>query len=71
LVEETENILNLGFSENLNSLNTVGYKETIAFLKGEISQDETISLIQKNTRNYAKRQITWLNQIENLQKLQM
>jgi len=71
LAKETENILNLDFSENLNSLNTVGYKETIAFLKGKISKDEAIDLIQKNTRNYAKRQITWLNQIENLRKIQI
>jgi tRNA dimethylallyltransferase len=66
LVQETENILNLGYPETLNSLNTVGYKETIAYLKGEISKDEAIDTIQKNTRHYAKRQLTWLNQINSI-----
>ena len=42
-----------------NSLNTVGYKENIAYLKGEISFDQATELLKKNTRNFAKRQITW------------
>jgi tRNA dimethylallyltransferase len=66
LVNEAENVLNMGYSEKLNSLNTVGYKETFAFLRGDFSKDEAISEIQKNTRRYAKRQITWLKQIENV-----
>ena len=69
LAQETEDILNAGYSENLNSLNTVGYKETIAYLKGALSKDEAINTIQKNTRHYAKRQLTWLNQINEIIKL--
>lgn len=38
---------------------TIGYKEIIDYLRGDLSLDHAISLIQKNTRNYAKRQITW------------
>jgi len=59
LVEETEYILNMGFSSNLNALNTVGYKETIKFLLGECSEEMAIEEIKKNTRRYAKRQLTW------------
>lgn len=70
LAEETENILNLGYSENLNSLNTVGYKETIAYLKGDIPKDLAIEEMKKNTRHYAKRQGTWLNQIPNINFIQ-
>jgi tRNA dimethylallyltransferase len=66
LVEETKKVLALGYSENLNSLNTVGYKETIAFLKGKISEKEAISEIQKNTRHYAKRQLTWFKKITDI-----
>jgi len=59
LVEEVKNILSLGYSENLNSLNTVGYKEIISYLKDEITIDDAIRLIKRNTRHYAKRQLTW------------
>ncbi|QQS37867.1 MAG: tRNA (adenosine(37)-N6)-dimethylallyltransferase MiaA [Ignavibacteriales bacterium] len=59
LIKETENILSMGYSGNLNSLNTVGYKEIISFLKNEITLDKAIELIKRNTRRYAKRQMTW------------
>jgi len=43
----------------LNSLNTVGYKELFSFLDGECSLDEAIDLIQRNSRKYARKQLTW------------
>ena len=43
----------------LNSLNTVGYKELFQFLDGNISLEEAVEIIKKNTRNFAKRQLTW------------
>lgn len=43
----------------LNSLNTVGYKELFSFFDGECSLDEAIDLIQRNTRKYARKQLTW------------
>lgn len=66
LVQETENVLNMGYTASLNSLNTVGYKETIDYINGEISEDKAIELIQQHTRNYAKRQITWFKKIPNI-----
>ena len=44
----------------LNALQTVGYKELFAYFDGEISLERAIELIQQNTRRYAKRQLTWL-----------
>ena len=44
---------------NHNGLQTVGYKELFEFFDGKNSREETIELIKKNTRNYAKRQLTW------------
>ena len=44
---------------NLNSLQTVGYKEFFAYLDGEYDLDRAIELIQQNSRHYAKRQLTW------------
>ena len=61
LVEEVESILKLGYYKKLNSLNTVGYKEIIQYLDGVISLDRAVELIKRNTRRYAKRQMTWFN----------
>jgi len=44
---------------HLNSLNTVGYKELFAYFEGEYNLEEAIRLIKRNSRRYAKRQITW------------
>lgn len=46
--------------KKLNTMNTVGYKEFFKYFEGELSYYETINKIKQNTRNYAKRQITWL-----------
>jgi len=58
-VDEVKNILEIGYDKNLNSLNTVGYKEIIQHLDGKISLERAIELIKRNTRHYAKRQMTW------------
>lgn len=44
---------------HLNALNTVGYKELFLFLEGKCSLPEAIELIKRNSRRYAKRQLTW------------
>jgi tRNA dimethylallyltransferase len=51
----------MGYPESLNSLNTVGYKEIISYFKGEFDLEKAVSLIKRNTRRYAKRQLTWFN----------
>jgi len=44
---------------NLNSLNTVGYKELFLHLDGDLTLDEAVDLIQRNSRKYARKQLTW------------
>lgn len=44
---------------DLNSLNTVGYKELFSYLDGNCSLEEAVDLIQRNTRKYARKQLTW------------
>lgn len=44
---------------SLNSLNTVGYKELFSFLNGDCSLEEAVDLIKRNTRKYARKQLTW------------
>ena len=46
-------------SKHLNALNTVGYKELFSFLDQKISLEFAIEEIKKNSRRYAKRQLTW------------
>ncbi len=67
LIDEVKNILNMGYDKNLNSLNTVGYKEIIQHLDGEISLERAIDLIKRNTRHYAKRQLTWFRKDKRIQ----
>lgn len=45
--------------KDLNSLQTVGYKEFFDYFEGKMSYDETVDKIKQNSRNYAKRQLTW------------
>jgi tRNA dimethylallyltransferase len=59
LIDEVKQILSLGYSKELYSLNTVGYKEIISFLSGEITLERAAELIKRNTRRYAKKQLTW------------
>lgn len=66
LVEEVKSILEKGYSVTLNSLNSVGYKEIIAYLKNEVTLETAISLIKRNTRRYAKRQLTWFRKDERI-----
>jgi tRNA dimethylallyltransferase len=58
LVDEVKSLIEkYGPTQTLKA--TIGYKEIIDYLSGDLNLDEAISLIQKNTRNYAKRQLTW------------
>lgn len=50
----------------LNSLNTVGYKELFSYLDGECALNEAIDLIQRNTRKYARKQLTWFRRDEKI-----
>lgn len=59
LINEVEAVLKMGYNENLNSLNTVGYKEIISYLNNNITLARAVELIKRNTRRFAKRQLTW------------
>ena len=59
LVDEVRSLLDQGLDKNSQSLKAIGYKEVISYLEGEIEYSEMIDLIKKNSRHYAKRQLTW------------
>ena len=66
LVEEARRVYP---KRHLNSLNTVGYKELFAWMDGEMEFDTAIARIQKNTRVYAKKQLTWFAKDPDIQWL--
>ena len=59
LVEEVERLLKEGCQEEYLSMQGLGYKEIIPFILGKCSLEEATDLLKKNTRHFAKRQITW------------
>ena len=60
LIREVEGLLTAGFSPRLKSLLSIGYKEICAHLTGEYPLEEAVRLIKRDSRRYAKRQMTWL-----------
>ena len=56
LEEEARSLFDM---RNLNALNTVGYRELFSYFDGNISREKAIELIKRNSRRYAKRQLTW------------
>lgn len=59
LVDEVKQLLKNGVNPNCQAFKGIGYKEVVQYLEGLISYDACVDLIQKNTRHFAKRQITW------------
>ncbi|HAH43358.1 MAG TPA: tRNA (adenosine(37)-N6)-dimethylallyltransferase MiaA [Planctomycetaceae bacterium] len=59
LAEETQKVLEMGYSKDLQPLNAVGYREIIAVLEGKMELDKAVEKIKTQTRRYAKRQLTW------------
>ena len=59
LVEEVKKLLDMGCHKNLVSMQGLGYKEIIRYLEGELSLEEAVYIIKRDTRHFAKRQITW------------
>ena len=64
-----EEAYNLKDYKNLNTLDTVGYKEFFTYFENKISYKEAVEKIKQNTRNYAKRQITWNKKYSNVKKI--
>lgn len=65
LIEETKNLLNK-YGRIPNIVDTIGYREIISYLDGETSLERAKELLKQNTRNYAKRQLTWFRKNENI-----
>lgn len=64
LADEVASLMQMGLGYDDISMKGIGYKEIIGFYEGRYSLDEAIELIKKNTRHYAKRQLTWLRRYD-------
>lgn len=58
-IEEVENLMQYGYKNDSSVMQAIGAKEISSYIKGEITKERTIEIASQNTRNYAKRQLTW------------
>ena len=58
-VEEVRRLLDMGYGESLKTMQSLGYRHMVSFLAGRQSLEEAVRLIKRDTRRYAKRQMTW------------
>ncbi len=61
LVEEVEGLLNEGYREDFPSMEGLGYRQIVGYLKGRYSKEEAVRLVKRDTRRFAKRQLSWFN----------
>lgn len=59
LIEEVKTLLDKGYGRELVSMQGLGYKEIAAYLEGEMSFEEAVYILKRDTRHFAKRQLTW------------
>lgn len=59
LIEEVKDLLERGFSKDLVSMQGLGYKEIVDYIEGRCTLEEAIYILKRDTRHFAKRQLTW------------
>ncbi len=63
LVEEVKGIMAKGYSDQLKPFQSIGYKEIVQYLRQKIPLDKAVENIKKETRHFAKRQLTWFKKV--------
>lgn len=59
LVDETRRLMSQGYARSLTSMKSLGYRQMAGYLEGEYDFDEAVRLLKRDTRHFAKRQMTW------------
>ena len=67
VVKETEALLTRGYGRNLSSMKGLGYRQVAGFLAGEYDLDEAVRRLKRDTRHFAKRQLTWFRREPGIQ----
>ena len=71
LVNEVRKLQKIGYERNITAMQGLGYKEIFAYLRGEATLEEAKNIIKRDTRHYAKRQLTWFKRLENIRWLDL
>ncbi|WP_352417905.1 tRNA (adenosine(37)-N6)-dimethylallyltransferase MiaA [Proteiniborus sp.] len=66
LIEEIKKLLDMGYNEDLVSMQGLGYKEIIRYIKGNLTLAQAIEILKRDSRRFAKRQLTWFRRNENI-----
>lgn len=66
LVKEVRNLMDMGYTKELVSMNGIGYKEVVDYLNHQYSLEKTKEIIKRETRHFAKRQLTWFRREKNV-----
>lgn len=69
LVDEVKRLMEMGYDKGTTAMQGIGYKEIANYLNGLSSLEETIYILKRDTRHYAKRQLTWFRRLEGIQWL--
>jgi tRNA dimethylallyltransferase len=67
LLGEVESLISMGYSPSLKSMGSLGYRHMADYLKGQFTFDEAVTLLKRDTRRYAKRQMTWFRADSDIQ----
>jgi tRNA dimethylallyltransferase len=59
LLDEVKKLLSMGYSADLKSMQSIGYRHMVDVIEGRLSRDECVRTLKRDTRRYAKRQFTW------------
>jgi tRNA dimethylallyltransferase len=66
LLDEVGGLLKAGYDRSAKAMRSIGYKEACSFLAGECGPEEARRLMQRDTRHYAKRQLTWFKAVHDI-----
>ncbi|HWQ68464.1 MAG TPA: tRNA (adenosine(37)-N6)-dimethylallyltransferase MiaA [Patescibacteria group bacterium] len=69
LLSEVQGLLDRGYSSTLRPLRAIGYRHMIGYLKGQIRLDDAVAALKRDTRRYAKRQLTWFRHEDEIEWL--
>ncbi len=65
LIEEVKELKEIGYDQSFQSMKAIGYRQIFQYFSNELSYEESIDLIKRDSRRYAKRQLTWFKKYEN------
>ena len=66
LLDEVKALLSMGYGPGLKSMQSIGYRQMVDYLEGRASFDDAVKILKRDTRRYAKRQLTWFTSVKGI-----